>query len=100
MGAPTTSRPKGYATGHLTEEVRLAMAWNGGVSLAVWMGGAAVEFDCARRAKAGTEVVVEDGREFERQVYATLLAAFDRKLVVDIVTGASAGGLNGALLTA
>src|SRR4051812_12617314 len=28
------------------EEVRLAMALNGGVSLAVWMGGVAVELDC------------------------------------------------------
>jgi patatin-related protein len=83
-----------------TEEVRLAMAWNGGVSLAVWMGGAAVEFDSARRAKAGAETVVEDERKFDRDVYSTLLKAFDRRLVVDIVAGASAGGLNGALLTA
>jgi patatin-related protein len=76
------------------------MAWNGGVSLAVWMGGAAVEFDCARRAKAGAETVREGDMGIERTVYAALLEAFDRRLVVDIITGASAGGLNGALLSA
>ncbi len=76
------------------------MAWNGGVSLAVWMGGAAVEFDCARRAKAGIETVREGDEKIERSVYAALLDAFDRRLVVDIIAGASAGGLNGALLSA
>lgn len=76
------------------------MAWNGGVSLAVWMGGAAVEFDCARRAKAGAETVREGDAKIERSVYATLLDCFDRRLVVDIIAGASAGGLNGALLSA
>ena len=35
------------------EEVRLAMALNGGVSLAIWMGGCAVELDCARRRIGG-----------------------------------------------
>ena len=41
----------GLAAAGWTDEVRLAMAWNGGVSLAVWMGGAAVELDAARRAR-------------------------------------------------
>ena len=35
----------------------MAMALNGGVSLAVWMGGCAVEIDCARRAHLGPENV-------------------------------------------
>ena len=35
----------------------MAMALNGGVSLAVWMGGCATELDCARRAHAGTESI-------------------------------------------
>jgi hypothetical protein len=44
---------------------------------------------------------VRDGDEkIERSVYAALLEAFDRRLVVDIIAGASAGGLNGALLSA
>jgi predicted acylesterase/phospholipase RssA len=86
----------GTSPGPRTEEVRLAMAWNGGVSLAVWMGGAAVELDCARRARIGGLERQSEGRE--RRVYAGLCAAFDRMLVIDIIAGASAGGLNGALL--
>jgi hypothetical protein len=108
------------------EEVRVAMALNGGVSLAVWMGGCAVELDCARRAYAGIEAVpVQDavdatakpierarrlvtgrrppaearaGRIPERRVYNALCQAFSRRLVLDLMTGASAGGINGALL--
>ena len=55
MGKPepepqqAAASPRGLAWAHATEEVRLAMGWNGGVSLAVWMGGVAVELDDARR---------------------------------------------------
>ena len=78
-----------------TEEVRLAMAWNGGVSLAVWMGGVAVELDAARRAHLG-----KGGSDDGRSIYRALCRAFNRILVLDILTGASAGGINGALLGA
>ena len=80
-----------------TEEVRLAMAWNGGVSLAVWMGGAAIELDCARRAHLGPERLPQTVPRF---VYNGLSLAFKRILVMDIIAGASAGGVNGALLAA
>jgi len=83
--------------GARTEEVRLALALNGGVSLAVWMGGAAVELDAARRAHLGPEAL-EQGSP--RTLYATLCQAFDRVLVIDLMTGSSAGGINGALLAA
>src|SRR3954447_12054814 len=72
------------------EEVRVAMALNGGVSLAVWMGGCGVELDAARRAHV----------EGERKVYTALCEAFRRVLVLDVMSGASAGGINGALLAA
>jgi patatin-related protein len=78
------------------EEVRLAMAWNGGVSLAIWMGGVAVELDTARRAHLGPQE--DDGQV--RAVYHALAHAFQREIVIDILTGASAGGINGALLGA
>jgi predicted acylesterase/phospholipase RssA len=78
-----------------TEEVRLAMAWNGGVSLAVWMGGVAAELDAARRAHLGAGAA-DPGRT----IYAALCRALNRILVIDILTGASAGGINGALLGA
>jgi hypothetical protein len=35
------------------QEIRLALVLNGGLSLAVWMGGVAHEIDLARRASAG-----------------------------------------------
>jgi len=41
------------------------MALNGGVSLAVWMGGCAVEFDCARRAHLGVETLAAAARSDE-----------------------------------
>ncbi len=74
------------------------MAWNGGVSLAVWMGGVAVEIDSARRSAAAVQPATDD--EQTRKVYAAISKALNRQLVVDILCGASAGGLNGALLAA
>jgi predicted acylesterase/phospholipase RssA len=79
------------------EEVRVAMALNGGVSLAVWMGGCAVELDCARRAHGGAEQI--DGAP-ARTIYHAICEAFSRRLVVDVMSGSSAGGINGALLAA
>lgn len=78
------------------EEVRLAMGWNGGVSLAVWMGGVAVELDCARRAHLSEELDSDP----PRRIYHAVCDAFNRSLVLDIFAGASAGGLNSALLGA
>ena len=70
------------------EVVRLAMVMNGGVSLAVWMGGVTHEIDRIRRAW-----VTETG-----SVYADILQAVACVVQVDVVGGASAGGINGALL--
>jgi Protein of unknown function (DUF3376)/Patatin-like phospholipase len=85
----------------------VALALNGGVSLAVWMGGCAVELDCARRAHLGPEDLDYDGYEpgavgatGSRRLYAGLCRAFGRRLSLDVLTGASAGGINGALLAA
>jgi patatin-related protein len=89
------------------EDVRVAMALNGGVSLAVWMGGCAVELDAARRAHLGSEELrLLPGDETppepgdERTIYHALCQAFDRRLVIDLMSGSSAGGINGALLAA
>jgi patatin-related protein len=73
-------------------ELRLAVAMRGGVSLAVWMGGAVSEIDSLRRAQ----------REGEQDsLYRRLLDACGYgSVAVDVVAGASAGGLNGALLGA
>ena len=83
--APTEPEPD-------VEQLRVAMALNGGVSLAVWMGGCAVELDRARRAGLKGEK--------EASIYQALCSCFGRRLVLDILTGSSAGGINGALLAA
>ena len=99
-----------------TEEVRVAMALNGGVSLAVWMGGCAVELDAARRAHLGEEdlrvarldpkspdkapVLAAEKPGDRRTIYHAMCEAFDRQLVIDLMSGSSAGGINGALLGA
>ena len=66
------------------QELRLAVVMTGGVSLAVWMGGVTLEIDRLRRRKSG--------------VYADLLDLTASKVRVDVISGSSAGGLNGALL--
>lgn len=68
-------------------ELRLALAMRGGVSLAVWIGGACGEIDELRRGDA----------DFWRDL--TRACGFDR-VVVDVLAGASAGGLNGVLFAA
>jgi predicted acylesterase/phospholipase RssA len=73
------------------EELRVAIALNGGVSLAVWMGGCVVELDRVRRAGESQDTP---------RVYDALCRCLGRRLVVDILTGTSAGGINGGLLGA
>jgi patatin-related protein len=65
------------------QELRLALVMNGGVSLAVWMGGVTLELDRVRRA---------DG------VYRGLLELTQSEARIDVIAGASAGGINGAVL--
>jgi patatin-related protein len=67
------------------QELRLAIVMTGGVSLAVWMGGVALEIDHVRR-HAG--------------VYKELIDLMQISPKIDIISGTSAGGLNGALLAA
>ena len=65
------------------EEVRLAIVLNGGVSLAVWMGGVVAEIDRLTR-RVG--------------VYGRILAAQSSRVRADVIAGTSAGGINGACL--
>lgn len=70
------------------------------------MGGCAVELDCARRAHLGPEGLAYEGfapsqsGTQTRTAYSALCGAFGRRLIPDILSGASAGGVNGALLGA
>ncbi|MFB7051939.1 DUF3376 domain-containing protein [Streptomyces vinaceus] len=80
-------RPGRRSTG-----LRLALAMRGGVSLAVWMGGACCE-TAALRAAAGQDPGPEAG------LYPGLLKACRYEDVdIDVLAGTSAGGLNGVLL--
>ncbi|MEV8099720.1 DUF3376 domain-containing protein [Kitasatospora sp. NPDC085879] len=81
------------------QEVRLALVLNGGVSLAVWMGGVAHELDLLRRASRGddeTGVPERDRPAF--RIWRRLTRESGKRVVIDVVAGTSAGGLNGVLL--
>lgn len=71
------------------EEVRFAVVLNGGVSLAVWMGGVVLELD--RLTKA-------DRSESESGPYSVLKRLTGCTARADVITGTSAGGINGAAL--
>jgi predicted acylesterase/phospholipase RssA len=81
-------------------EHKLALVMNGGVSLAVWMGGVACEIDNVRRASNGMpprrEATEEEKAVHELWVKATKRARV--RVTVDVIAGTSAGGLNGVLL--
>ena len=66
------------------EELRLALVMNGGVSLAVWIGGVAHEIN---RFVGETH-----------PVYRHLLELTSTRARVDVISGTSAGGVNGAAL--
>lgn len=76
---------------------------NGGVSLAVWIGGVTAELDRLRLAservwsadRAAPGPVRSTGR-----LYADLLRALEQSVVIDVIAGASAGGINGIVLGA
>lgn len=65
------------------EEIRFAVVLNGGVSLAVWMGGVVREIDRVTRGLGP---------------YGRLLDLVNAKARADVIAGTSAGGINGAAL--
>ena len=100
------------------KELRFALVCFGGVSLAIYMHGITKEVlklvrasgtlhritDRAKRASASfTDFVARDDPEYDSEsVYFELLRELGRKVelrvIVDIVAGASAGGINGTML--
>ncbi len=71
------------ANDYRAQELRIALVMNGGVSLAVWIGGVTQEIN---------RLVCGD------TVYGRLSKALCLRPRVDIISGTSAGGINGALL--
>ena len=85
-------------------QLRLAIVLNGGVSLAVWIGGVCDELlrlvvaGRALRASASNGAIPEpaaDADPYQRLCFSARVIP-----VVDVMTGASAGGLNSVLLGA
>src|SRR5262249_57504703 len=67
----------------MDEELRIGVVMNGGVSLAVWIGG----------------VTLEIGRVIAREsAYGEIQALTGTTARVDVICGTSAGGVNGAFL--
>ena len=73
------------------KELRFAVTMNGGVSLAVWMGGVTLELDALTRDPAA------DGPD--HTVYGTVMTTLGLSARVDVIAGTSAGGINGAALS-
>ncbi|MDY6782343.1 MAG: patatin-like protein [Cyanobacteriota bacterium] len=73
-----------YPQPEFQRELRLGLVVYGGVSLAVYMNGICREFYNAVRG---------------RGIYKLVKALTDADLVVDIISGTSAGGINGILLS-
>jgi len=85
------------------KELRLALICYGGVSLAVYMHGITKEvWRLARASQAENDPLAnsDPGDDFYRQLLREIEDASDLKLrvLVDIVAGASAGGINGIFL--
>ena len=88
------------------KELRIALVCYGGVSLAVYMHGITKEI--WRLAKASQRVHSSSARDVDatpvEDVYSTLLTAIaaeadtDLRILVDILAGASAGGINAIFL--
>lgn len=84
----------------LPTELRLALCMRGGVSLAVWMGGACREIAALRSALGDFPTAVNERDAAQRAVYRRILGlARYKDVTIDVIAGTSAGGLNGALLT-
>lgn len=98
MSAP----PPSAAPEQPSAELRLAVTFTGGVSLAVWMGGMAREMNlllAASRIRRGESVAdtTEQGRRV-RAGYGALLDLLKLDCRMDVLSGTSAGGINAVIL--
>lgn len=81
------------------EIVRMALVLNGGVSLAVWMAGVVRELEIARRASRREGRPEKDSPERRHyDFWADVFREKNLQVDIDIISGTSAGGLNGTLL--
>jgi patatin-related protein len=71
------------------QDIRIAAVLNGGVSLAVWMSGVVLEFH---------HLALSSKNLGSWQTYRGVLGLLAANARVDVISGTSAGGLNGAFL--
>lgn len=94
MAAPDGSVPE--------RELRLALVCYGGVSLAVYMHGITREIHNLVRASRDYHQDRDAAHEDTRDVYRALLEEIggqvNLRVLVDVIAGASAGGINGIML--
>jgi len=104
--APPEATRTQTSSERLAKQLRLAVAMRGGVSLAVWMGGACRELVRLRRGSldmtpvTGSATPPADGADAGTQIYGKLLklCGYTDGVEIDVIAGTSAGGLNGVLL--
>jgi Patatin-like phospholipase len=100
----------------LSQDVRVAVAMTGGVSLAVWMGGIAREINLLQQASnlrpratttpaptavpgSGAQDLANSSSDLRaRDLYLRLIDVLDVTVTVDVLSGTSAGGINAAML--
>jgi predicted acylesterase/phospholipase RssA len=98
-----TTNPPENLSHQLTKEIRFAVVLYGGVSLAIYMNGITQELlslaratrDSAAGSPDGTEAVY---REIADHLSNETTGVFRHKFIVDIISGTSAGGINGVCL--
>jgi patatin-related protein len=73
------------------QDVRVAVVMNGGVSLAVWISGVAIELHHLVQASRGRGAAAWPE-------YASVLDLLHATARIDVIAGTSAGGLNGGFL--
>lgn len=90
----------------VNRELRIAPVMTGGTSLAVWMGGVTFELYRMVRSVDGDPAPstgsghARKASAAGRAIYQKLLDLTETQPIVDVITGTSAGGLNGSLLAA
>ena len=85
--------PAARTRSNATQEIRLAVVLNGGVSLAVWMSGVALELNRLVQASRG-----RGADRATPDAYADLLDVLQADARIDVIAGTSAGGINGGFL--
>jgi patatin-related protein len=105
--APVAAAPPELPSDHDVRELRLALVCYGGVSLAIYMHGITKELEKLTRASAQLIATPDDNpfpRDRSEHAYFNALQrkakqdGYHTRVVVDIISGTSAGGINGVCL--